>query len=191
MSTAAAGFRRLLEAFDRLGINYMAGGSLASSVHGIPRSTNDIDLIAAIGRRHVAPLIAEVSAEFYIDPPEAIHKALEAGRMFNLIHFASSYKFDIYPLSSEPYQQAAFSRRVIRESPFEEEPRRPLYVATAEDTILAKLAWYKASNQVLERQWSDVLDVARVQGERLDLAYLRQWAGELGVAELLEEALRV
>ena len=69
------------------------------------------------------------------------------------------------------------------------DPERTAYVATAEDTILAKLEWYRMGGGVSERQWRDVLGVMKVQADRLDLAYLRQWADQLNVSDLLERAL--
>ena len=189
MTSPAAGFLRVLEVLRRLGIPYMVGGSLASSIHGVPRSTNDIDLVANVGLRQVAGLVAEMRPEFYIDPPEAVEQALRAGRMFNLIHLGSSYKYDIYPLLPEPYHQAAFARRQEVESSLVGAERVRFYVSSAEDTILAKLSWYRAGGGVSERQWSDVLDVIRVKGELLDLTYLRHWARGLKVEDLLDEAL--
>lgn len=189
MTSPAAGFLRVLDVLRRLGIPYMVGGSLASSIHGIPRSTNDIDLVADLSLHHVTALVAEMRPEFYIDPPEAIQQALQARRMFNLIHLASSYKYDIYPLSPEPYHQAAFARRQeVESSLVGAEPVR-FYVSSPEDTILAKLFWYRAGGDVSERQWSDVLDVIRIKRDLLDLTYLRHWVRHLQVEDLLEEAL--
>lgn len=62
-------------------------------------------------------------------------------------------------------------------------------LASAEDTVLAKLEWYQMGGGVSERQWRDVLGVLKVQGERLDWVYLRHWAGELHIADLLERVL--
>lgn len=168
----------------------MAGGSLASSVHGIPRSTNDIDLVADVQAQHLEGLYQSLKQEFYVDPPEILRQALWNKRMFNLIHFASSYKFDIYPLGSDAYSQAAFARRKTGRHQFDDGEAIEFLVSTPEDAILAKISWFRRGNQVAERQWADILDVVRVQGERLDLGYLRQWAATLGVGDLLEEALK-
>jgi len=69
-----------------------------------------------------------------------------------------------------------------------EEPERWAYVASAEDTVLAKLEWYRLGGETSDRQWRDVLGVLKVQGQRLDRAYMRQMALELGVRDLLESA---
>ena len=189
MTDLGPAFRRLLQVFQALEIPYMVGGSLASSVHGIPRSTNDVDLVAHITARQIDPLVTTLRPEFYTDPPEAIVEAIGRGRMFNFIHLATTYKFDIYPLSAEPYHQASFARRRMEQCTLQPGELMSFYVSSPEDAILSKLSWYRASNQVLERQWSDVLDMVRVQGEALDLTYLRYWAQHLRVEDLLDKAL--
>jgi hypothetical protein len=189
MIDSAPAFRRLVGVLHSLEIPYMVGGSLASSFHGIPRSTNDVDLVAKIHPAQVEALVAALRDEYYTDPPGTIREAIERRRMFNFIHFASSLKFDVYPLGSEPYAQAAFARRSFQPYQLSKDDILWFYVSSPEDTVLAKLRWYQASSRALERQWSDVLDVVRVQGEALDRAYLRQWAAALGVTDLVEAAL--
>lgn len=189
MMSPAQGFKRVLDVLNQLDVPYMIAGSLASCIHGIPRSTRDVDIVAAIEGGHVAALTAALQGEFYADPG-MMKQAIREGRMFNLIHHASGFKFDIYPLSAEPYHQAEFTRRKMCDYSFDGQETLRFWVASPEDVILTKLAWYRAGNQVSERQWSDVIDVARVQGGLLDLAYLRTWAASLGVSDLLEEALR-
>ena len=75
MTDLGPAFRRLLQVFQELDIPYMVGGSLASSVHGIPRSTNDVDLVAHITTSQIEPLVATLRPEFYTDPPEEIGRA--------------------------------------------------------------------------------------------------------------------
>ncbi len=188
MAAPAYGFKRVLEALHRLDIPHMIGGSLASSIHGIPRSTRDVNIIADMRPEHIAPFAAALGGEFYADA-EMMREALQRGRSFNLIHHDSSFKFDIFPLSPQPYSQLEFERKTTADYRFEDEVFT-FYVSSPEDTILTKLVWYRAGNEVSENQWSDVLDVIKVKRDQLDLNYLRGWAGKLQVADLLEEALR-
>ncbi len=139
MITPAQGFRRLLQALDFLKIPYMVGGSVASSIHGMVRSTRDVDLVAEIRLEQVAPLATELKSEFYSDQ-ETMRDAIRRGRMFNLIHYESSYKFDIFPLTRDPYQQAQFARRSSAEYSFEG-ATLTFYVASPEDQVLNKPLW--------------------------------------------------
>ena len=69
------------------------------------------------------------------------------------------------------------------------EPERSIFIATAEDTILAKLQWYEPGGRASERQWSDILGVIKVQASGLDVAYLRTTAERLRLGDLLDLAL--
>jgi hypothetical protein len=178
---------RLIEALGRSAIPYLIGGSMASGIHGIYRTSLDVDLVADIHPGQIARLIQELGGEFYADVG-MMRDALASGRSFNLIHFASSYKFDIFPLSVDPFQQEQFSRREIGDVVLGA-GTLAVPVATAEDTVLMKLVWYRAGGEVSERQWNDVLGIAAVQRQRLDREYLRRWAAHLKVSDLLEAAL--
>ena len=188
MRSVAQALERLQQSLDRQGIRYFLGGSLASSIHGIQRSTRDIDIVAAIGERHTAELARDLGRDFYIDA-EAAAASLRHGRSFNLIHFASSYKFDIFPVSDDPYYQTQLGRSQAKTIVLEEGLTIPSFVATAEDTILSKLVWYRMGGEQSDQQWNDLRGVRAVQGSSLDLAYLRQWAAHLGVQDLLERLL--
>jgi len=179
---------RFLEALDRAGIRYLIGGSVASGVHGIFRATADVDMVADIERSQIASLVRLLGPDFYADA-DAIAEALRRGRAFNVIHFASTAKFDIFPLSPDPYQQSQFARRQIAEVDLGGEEKLRLPVATAEDTLLMKLVWYRAGGEVSERQWNDVRGIVAVQGVRLDRAYLNKWAPYLNLADLLAAVL--
>ncbi len=188
MKTPADAFRRVLEVLDRLEIPYLVGGSLASSAHGIPRTTLDVDLVADIRPEQVEEFAAELKGDFYADP-QMMKDALQHRRSFNLIHYASSYKFDIFPVLADDYSQSQFRRRSFLETrSLGDEPIECAF-ATAEDTILNKLRWYRAGGETSERQWNDLRGILRVSGPRLDLEYLHLWAPRLNVADLLERLL--
>ncbi|MGC9468257.1 MAG: hypothetical protein ACP5HS_06685 [Anaerolineae bacterium] len=176
----------VVEVLEQLGVNYLVGGSLASTVYGHVRTTLDSDLIADLRPEHVPPLIEALQPAFYVD--EAMIREALAGRgSFNLIHLDTMFKVDIFVVKQRAFDREEMRRRVRHV--VVAEPERAIYVATAEDTILAKLEWYHRGECVSERQWRDVIGVIKVQGERLDTTYLRHWAASLGIAELLEQAL--
>ena len=62
-------------------------------------------------------------------------------------------------------------------------------VASPEDSILSKLVWYRSGGEVSDQQWRDVLGVVKMQGAQLDLEYLRKWAAQLRVDDLLDRVL--
>jgi hypothetical protein len=170
--------RPLIATFERLGVAYRVGGSLASSVHGIGRATMDANLIANLKPQDVSEFVESLQGTCYADQ-ELILEALNADQSFNLIHLESFIKVDIFPLVSRAYDQTSFDRVIcVDETNF----------ITPEDSVLRKLEWYRLSDGS-ERQWRDVIGVLRVQADRLDLAYLRRWATELQELDLLERAL--
>jgi hypothetical protein len=178
-------FQLLLDALNRLEIRHMIGGSLASSMRGIPRSTNDIDLVAVIEEEHISPLAAALRGDFYADP-QSIREALYHRRSFNVIHFESGAKFDIFPAAGDAYLETQIDRSKLQEVALGEGASVRCFLATAEDIILAKLAWYRAGGEQSDRQWNDVRGVLAVQGALLDRAYMQQWAEYLKVRDLLQ-----
>lgn len=187
MSDAAAAFEQLLRAFEELEIFYMIGGSLASSVSGVWRSTQDIDIIADIMPNKVEDLARSLSPAYYADA-QAMREAIERNRPFNIIHYRTGSKFDVFPLSPDPWNQAEFARRIRTELQIEGRTLS-LPVATPEDIILAKLVWYQKGGGISDRQWSDIRGVISVQKGRLEADYLRHWARHLGVSDLLVRAI--
>jgi hypothetical protein len=176
---------QLIDAFKAVGIEYVVVGSLASSIHGEYRASADIDVVAAISTEQVHPLVNALMREFYIDDL-AVSKAIAQGRSFNVIHLAGIFKVDVFiPTSVLSKQQLA--RRELHA--IDADKPREIWVATAEDTILAKLHWYRLGAEVSELQWRDVKGILGTQGSRLDFDYLRSWAEQEGVLDLLERAL--
>ncbi|MBI3848975.1 MAG: hypothetical protein HY298_01610 [Verrucomicrobia bacterium] len=181
-----AAVARVVAAFEALDVDYLVGGSVASSFFGEPRQTVDADLVARLLGRHAEPLVARLSGDFYADLP-AIVTAIQTQGCFNLIHLETMTKVDVFVHWRDPFGQSQFARRqkksVGQAAPLE------LFFATAEDTVLAKLDWYRKGGGVSDRQWRDLLAVLKVQAGALDRAYLVHWAGELGVTDLLRRAL--
>ncbi|MGH7320003.1 MAG: hypothetical protein ACRELA_10330, partial [Candidatus Rokuibacteriota bacterium] len=176
----------VVDALDELGVAYRLGGSVASSAHGLPRSTVDIDLVAELVPEHVAGLVARLRDSYYIEP-DAVRRAIATRSSFNVIHLATMLKVDVFVPKGRPFDREAARRAAPH--PLEEAPAaRAFVIASPEDVILAKLEWYRAGGEVSERQWYDVLGVLRVKGPALDFAYLERWAAELDVGDLLRRA---
>lgn len=178
----------VVQALEELGVRHFIGGSLASSAHGVARTSIDVDLVAELGSQHVAPLVAALAPAYYVDE-ERVRQAVASRGSFNLVHLESMLKVDVFVSRGRPYDEAALRR--ARAEPLDEEPEsRRYFLASAEDTVLAKLEWFRRGREASERQWSDVIGVLRASSGALDLAYLQGWAKELEVADLLERALR-
>jgi hypothetical protein len=175
----------VVEAFVRLGVDYFLTGSVISSHHGIPRSTVDVDVVAALRHDHVDALVAALVDAYYIDA-DAAHDAIKRHSMFDVIHLATMYKVDVYAMLGR-FNRAVMARRRW-EALADMDPQRTMAIATAEDVVLSKLRWFRDGGDVSERQWTDVIGVIRMQ-RALDLDYMRPWARDLAVEDLLDRAL--
>jgi len=177
----------VVRAFQRLGVTYFIGGSIASTSYGIARATIDIDLVADLKAEHIEPLVEELQAAYYIDAA-AVEDAVSRRSSFNLIHLETIIKIDVFIPKSDPFDLMTFGR--ARERLLASDRGGDLFtVASPEDVVLRKLDWYRTGGEVSERQWGDVIGVLKVQAEALDRAYLAEWAVRLGVSDLLERAL--
>jgi hypothetical protein len=177
---------KVVAVLERLNIPYLVGGSYASSVHGVVRATNDIDLLAAIKPEQAKEFADSLQDEFYADE-QAIMRAVRARQHFNIIHLDSMFKIDFFIAKPIAFHEKQMERR--RLEPVGRDARQSVYVTTPEDTILAKLVWYRKGNEISDQQWRDILGVIRVQDDKLDLEYLHRWAEELEVADLLARAM--
>lgn len=175
------------QTLEQIGIPYAVGGSLASSLHGVMRSTLDVDIVADMKLEHVRPLVAALAQEFYADD-DMMREAIERHSSFNLIHYETAFKVDIFIRKRRAFDQMQLKRR--RMAVIATDPERSIYVVSPEDTILAKLEWYRMGGEVSDHQWRDILGILKVRGEELDLDYLRQWASALHVSDVLERALQ-
>ena len=173
----------VIDVFSEFSIPYYVYGSIASSAYGVSRSTQDIDLVSKIDR-DTANVIYERLRDMYFLDLNMIFEAISNTSSFNLIHLETMLKIDIFILRDEQYHRSTFAR--IKEDNLEQhENAIRVFITSPEDVILSKLLWYRGSNESSERQWLDILGVARVQNERLDIAALKYWAQELNVTDLL------
>jgi hypothetical protein len=143
--------------------------------------------VADLREEHVAPLVAALQDEFYIDD-FMIREAIEQQGSFNVIHLETMDKADIFVAKQDAWAREQMVRRQLGQ-PDPSDPSIAVYFASAEDNILNKLAWYRLGGGVSDQQWQDILGVLRVQGTALDFSYLRRWAHELDLTGLLNRAL--
>jgi hypothetical protein len=186
MQTALDVLLHVIDVLDALRIPYLLGGSWASMAYGVPRATQDADLLVQLNAAQVGALVAALEDSFYVSE-EAIRDALARHASFNVIPLGVAFKVDLFVAGPGPYAASQMARRVPHE--ISSEPRHVIFLAAPEDTILTKLLWYRQGNEASEQQWRDVLGVLRVQEARLDGAYLERWAATLGIGDLLRRAL--
>ncbi|WP_437943373.1 hypothetical protein WMF27_37215 [Sorangium sp. So ce281] len=175
---------RVAAALENLGCEYFIGGSLASSLQGEPRATNDIDLVVAMMPRHVRAFAELLGPDFEVDQ-EMLRDALTRGSCANIFYLPMVTKIDLFALGPSPYDEVEFSRRrkvKVRASGEE------LFVKAPEDTILRKLLWYREGGEVSSKQWRDIVEVLRVSGAEINDQYLSMWAEKLRVDDLLTRA---
>jgi hypothetical protein len=167
-----------------LGIVHTIGGSLAAAFAGEPRSTIDIDVVAAIDEFHVAPLTSALSDAFYVDDT-ALRRAVRERTSTNLIHQSTQLKVDLFVAGGT----ALDTQQLARRRTVDVGGGRLLPVHPPEDILLQKLRWYQLGGRASDRQWRDIQGIIRVQGARLDRAYLWKHAPALGIEEVLSHAL--
>jgi len=177
----------VVEAFEQLGIDYYVGGSVASLAHGFYRTTADVDIIADIRMKDIQPLVQRLQDAFYIDA-DMIKEAIKRRSEFNLLHYNTMFKVDVFIQKNRPFDLEVRSR-VEEGTLTDSQNDRPFFVESPEDVVLTKLEWYKMGGEVSDRQWKDVLGVLKLRGTALELQYLRHWAAVLDINDLLERAL--
>jgi hypothetical protein len=185
-SDLVAAVRPVLDVLRDLGVRHYVGGSIASSAHGVARASVDADVVAELRPEHADRLCSALQGVYYL-PEARIRDGLARKTSFNVIHLETMLKVDVFVSKGRPFDRRAMERARASSPHAPDEP--PLPLASAEDTILAKLEWFRRGGEVSERQWTDVLGVLRAGVASLDRRYLEESARELAVADLLERAL--
>jgi hypothetical protein len=171
----------LIECLDTSGIRYMIAGSFASNLYGVPRATQDADIVIEITPSTLSQLQRSIGSDYYF-PEESARDAVNHGGMFNVVHMHTGFKVDFIVRRNRPFSAEEFKRR--QQADFE---GKPCWFSSPEDSILTKLEWAKKGES--ERQFRDAAGIAKVQKSSLDLDYLRLWAPSLGVSDLLDRLL--
>jgi len=176
----------VVSAFRKLKVRHYVGGSVASSFHGATRSTRDVDLVCELGDGDISQLIRLIGADYYASET-AMRDAVRRKECFNLIHLPTSFKVDVFVSRGRPFDVESMQRAPMQRlggTRFVELP-----IATAEDSIISKLEWYRSTNETSERQWDDVSRVLDLLGEEIDRDYLCRAAKSVGVEDLLARLL--
>jgi hypothetical protein len=169
---------------ETAGIPYMLTGSFASSYHGLPRATQDIDFVISPTSDQIRALVRTLPPdEYYIDEKAALDALGQEGQ-FNVIDLTTGWKVDFIIRKTRPFSRLEFERR--GEIEFQ---GMSVTVATAEDIVIAKLEWAKLGQS--QRQIEDASGVLKMRAEELDFEYLREWVEKLHLAEQWKEARRL
>ncbi len=179
--------RKIATLLETLDIPYYIGGSVASSLQGEIRYTEDLDLVINIQSSQVQSVLNAFSEDFYISEI-AVEDAMR-GRTssFNVIELETTEKADMFVMRKDAFALSKMERRQLY-VPIDRPQSDGIYLCSPEDTVLQKLVWYRMTKNESQRQWRDVLGVLKLQGDRLDFEYLQKWALELELSDLLATA---
>ena len=186
MSESESVILSVVDVFENLGIPYFIGGSFASSVYGRVRATQDVDIIASMNLEHVSHFVRELQQDFYIDEM-MIRRAISHRTHFNLIHLETSFKVDVFLPKDRPFDRQQFYRAV--KQAIDKESLRLVNFSSPEDTILAKLEWYRLGGKESEVQWRDTQGILKQQFDQLDIDYLTDSAEAMNISDMLERSL--
>ena len=166
-----------LERLNDGGVPYMVTGSVASIAYGEPRLTHDVDLVVELDVDCIEDFVALFPADAFYCPPVAVIRvevARETRGHFNLIHHASGFKADIYPVGQDPLHHWAMGKR--RASEIEE---HQVWMAPPEYVILRKLQYYQEGGS--DKHLRDIRGVLEISGTAIDRAELEAKVSQLGL----------
>lgn len=177
----------IVDFLDEKQVGYAVVGSVAGISHGYGRTTIDVDLVAELHDTQIADEFEKRFAGPYFVDAAMIRDAMRWKSSFNLYHFETGIKIDIFPSKNRAFDRELVARRELET--MDDDATPAFFVQSAEDTVLSKLSWFRQGNEVSDRQWNDVLAILKLQTFALDFDYLGRWAIELKVSDLLNKAL--
>ena len=176
--------QNITAALGEAGVAYMLTGSFASAYHGSPRSTQDIDLVIAATPAQLRAFVGGLPDGKYYAALDAALEAHKRESMFNVIDLESGWKIDLIIRKTRAFSQEEFGRR---------QPANvqgvTLFVASAEDVVLAKLEWAKRAHS--QRQIEDAVGIMKIRRDALDRVYLEKWINQLDLTKEWNEARRL
>jgi len=172
---------------DRIGVPWVLGGSVAGSLIGEPRSTLGIDMAIRLTMTQAERLVRAVEDDFYVSL-DMVRSAVEQASSFNLLHFESAMKVDLFVLGGGELDTRQMERRQLIQAGGD----APVTVWTTapDDLVLRKLTWFRAGGEISDRQWRDVVGTLTTQGDRIDHVSLQEVADLIGIGDLLARAVR-
>lgn len=177
---------RVCAALNHCDVPFVIGGSLASSLWGHVRQTNDADLAIFATTSTPECLRQQLGLDYIIFPSDWTPLFEETDFPCGDITFVGGgFRCDLFLAPASEFSRLQFQRAVRADIGF----GVAVPISSPEDTVLVKLRWYELGNRVSDRQWNDIVQVLEVQAGRLDLEYLERWAKHFGVDELLALAI--
>ncbi|MFI5380436.1 MAG: hypothetical protein ACHRHE_14150 [Tepidisphaerales bacterium] len=172
---------QVIDSLDRIAIPYMLVGSYSSNIYGVVRATQDADFVLQLGDRSLPAVMRLLGPDFHLDPQMSF-ETVTATQRYVILHQNSGFKIELFLLSDDPHDKERFARRA--NAAF---AGHAITLPTPEDVIITKLRWSKGGNR--RKDVEDVENVIAVQGNALDLAYIRQWTDQHGTRGLFEQLL--
>jgi hypothetical protein len=173
--------KAVVDGLNRLEIGYIVVGSVAAASWGVVRSTRDVDIVAIIDSSSIDRFLEGLDGAGLYVPSAYARSVVSEGGSFNVVHTISGGKVDVFvPPRGDAFTASRISRRQLANV-----LGMAVYVASAEDVLLAKLRWRLTTRS--DVQWRDCVEIAATN--ELDVGYLNAWAGHLGVENDLADLL--
>ncbi|MHB1422376.1 MAG: nucleotidyltransferase [Gemmataceae bacterium] len=177
--TQQEAIRAVIDALDTLAIPYMVVGSYSSTFYGIPRLTQDADMVVEFGSVSASRLASQLGPSFRLDPQMSFETTTLTQRHV-LEVVGIPFTIELFHLSDDPHDRERFRRR-LRVTMM----GRELSIPTVEDVVITKLRWALHAGRSKDKE--DVRDVIAVQGEKIDWSYVHNWCAQHGTRALLDE----
>jgi Nucleotidyltransferase of unknown function (DUF6036) len=166
---------RVIDALEAAGIPCMLVGSFSSNYHGIPRSTEDADIVIVVPERPLADILAPLEPAFRLDPQLSFESITFTPRQVIEVP-ELPFRIELFHFTDDPHNQARFGRKLKVEM-----AGRKVWIPTAEDVIITKLRWARSKDR------DDVRNVIAVQSDAIDWDYVHSWCDRHSTRALLDE----